>query len=82
MIAEAVEFDPWIVLIEDAGVGTGLIEDLRREGLNTTGITPDKSKEARATIETAKFQSSRVLFPRSALWLDQLLTELLVETLF
>ena len=77
MIAEAVEFDPWIVLIEDAGVGTGLIEDLRREGLNTTGITPDKSKEARATIETAKFQSSRVLFPRSAPWLDQLLTELL-----
>ena len=77
MIAEAFEFDPWIVLIEDAGVGTGLIEDLRREGLNTTGITPDKSKEARATIETAKFQSSRVLFPRSAPWLDQLLTELL-----
>lgn len=77
MVAAAVEFDPWIVLIEDAGVGTGLIEDLRREGLNTIGITPDKSKEARATIETAKFQSSRVLFPRSAPWLDQLLSEIL-----
>lgn len=77
VVAKAVEFDPWIVLIEDAGVGTGLIEELRREGHNTIGITPSQSKEARATIETAKFQSSRVLLPRSAPWLDPLLSELL-----
>ncbi len=77
MIEKAQEFRPWIVLIEDAGAGTGLVDELKQQGLSTVGIIPTKSKEVRAYIQTAKFQSSRVLFPRSAPWLSELETELL-----
>jgi predicted phage terminase large subunit-like protein len=50
--------------------------DLRRESLNARGIRPEKTKEARASIEAVKFESSRVYFPRSAPWLDELEAEL------
>lgn len=77
MIEKAIEYDPSVILIEDAGVGTGLIEDLRHEGLNAVEIQPTQSKEIRAHIQTPKFQSSRVLFPRSAPWLSELEAEVL-----
>jgi predicted phage terminase large subunit-like protein len=64
MISKAEEYDPRIVLIEDAGVGTGLLEDLRREGVDAAIATKDKV--TRAHIQTPKFESRRVLFPNSA----------------
>lgn len=38
MVVKVVEFDLWIVLIEDVGVGMGLIEEFRCEGYNIIGI--------------------------------------------
>jgi predicted phage terminase large subunit-like protein len=70
-------FTPWIILIEDTGVGTGLIDDLRQENLSTVDVKAIQSKETRALIQTSKFQSSRVLFPKSAPWLSELEAELL-----
>lgn len=66
MLASAERRKPWFILIEDTGVGTGLIEDLRVEGWDVIGVSPTQSKEARAHIQTPKFESGRVLFPVSA----------------
>ena len=77
MLAAAEEFNPWVVLVEDTGVGTGLIADLRTEGLDVVEVTATQSKEARAAIQTPKFESKRVLFPKSAPWLYALEAELL-----
>lgn len=77
MIESARRYDPWTILIEDTGVGTGLLEDLRQEGLDAVAVKPTQSKETRAHIQTPKFQSSRVLFPRSAHWLPELEAEVL-----
>jgi predicted phage terminase large subunit-like protein len=65
-------YDPHSILIEDTGIGTGLLEDLRCEGFNAVDVQPTKSKEARAHIQTHKFEASRVLFPREAPWLSEL----------
>jgi predicted phage terminase large subunit-like protein len=77
MIEKAHEYDPSVILIEDAGVGTSLIDVLRHEGLNAVEVQPTQSKEIRAHIQTPKFQSNRVLFPRSAPWLSELEAEIL-----
>lgn len=77
IIETARRYEPWVILIEDTGVGTGLLEDLKLEGFDTVEIKPIQSKEARAHIQTAKFQSGRVLFPKSVPWLSALETEIL-----
>jgi predicted phage terminase large subunit-like protein len=77
MINKAQEYDPRVVLIEDAGVGTGLLEDLRREGIDAVAVSATKDKVTRAHIQTPKFESRRVLFPNFAPWLSALEAELL-----
>jgi len=77
MIEMAHAYNPWVILIEDAGVGTGLIEDLRHESLNTIEIRATQPKETRAYIQSPKFQAGRVLFPKSAPWLPALEAEFL-----
>lgn len=77
MIELAREHKPRMIVIEDAGSGTGLIEELCREGLDAIGERPKESKLVRAQNQTPKFQSRRVLFPRHAPWLSELETELL-----
>lgn len=76
-IEAARAYRPRAVLVEDVGVGTGLIEELRRAGVSAVPIIPERSKEARASIQTAKFESGRVLFPRRAPWLAKFEAELL-----
>lgn len=70
------EYNPRMVLIEDTGVGTGLIEELKQAGVNTSAVTPTGPKEARAAVQSAKFEGGRVLFPHQAPWLSELETEL------
>ncbi|MBL4575414.1 MAG: phage terminase large subunit, partial [Opitutaceae bacterium] len=70
------EYNPRMVLIEDTGVGTGLIEEPKEAGINTVAITPVSSKEARASVQSAKLEGGRVLFPHQAPWLSELETEL------
>ena len=69
MLEQARQHNQWIILIEDTGVGTGLIADLRTEELDAIDISATQSKETRAHIQTPKFASGRVLFPKSAPWL-------------
>ena len=77
MIQLATIYNPWVILIEDTGVGTGLIDELRIEGLNSVDIKATQPKEIRAQIQTAKFQSKRVLFPAEAPFLSDFIAELL-----
>lgn len=77
MLAKAERYNPWFVLIEDTGVGTGLIADLKAEGLDVIEISATQSKEARANIQTPKFESGRVWLPETAPWLSELEAELL-----
>ena len=77
MLLEAEKHRPWFILIEDTGVGTGLIANLLSEGWDAIGIQVTQAKEARAYIQTPRFQSGRVLFPKSAPWFSELEAELL-----
>lgn len=77
MIEMAELYSPWVILIEDAGIGAGLITELGREGLNAIGVKATEPKNVRAHFETPKFESGRVHFPRSAPWLSALEAELL-----
>ncbi|WP_170971265.1 phage terminase large subunit [Mesorhizobium sp. GR13] len=68
---------PRLVLVEDAGVGPALIADLRQAGVSARAMKCSKSKEARADVQTAKFEGGRVLLPNKAPWLAELEAELL-----
>jgi len=64
------------ILIEDAGVGTPLVAELKHAGLPAIGIVPDRDKVTRMSIQSGKFESGQVLFPNQAPWLADLEAEL------
>lgn len=68
---------PQILVIEEAGVGVGLVQDLKRERLNPIGISPREAKDDRVRFQSPKFESGRVLLPSRAPWTADLVAELL-----
>jgi len=64
------------VLIEDAGVGTALVQDLKNASFSVVPIKPEYDKKIRMSIQSAKFESGRVFFPKQAAWLADLELEL------
>jgi predicted phage terminase large subunit-like protein len=58
------------VVIEDKGVGTALIQELRKEGLAVADYQPEGDKLFRAAAQTAFIEAGRVLLPREAHWLE------------
>jgi len=75
-IAIAGSHKPDTILIEDIGVGTALLAELKQAGLSAIGVKPEHDKATRMSIQSAKFESGRVRFPRQAPWLDELEAEL------
>jgi predicted phage terminase large subunit-like protein len=65
-----------MILIEDAGVGTALVAELKNAGLPAIGVKPEHNKVTRMSIQSGKFESGQVLFPNEAPWLADLETEL------
>jgi predicted phage terminase large subunit-like protein len=69
------------ILIEDAGPGMSLLQDLRHElppGMNRPiGIKPEGSKAQRMASQSFKIQDGRVYLPKQADWLEDYLRELL-----
>lgn len=66
------------VLIEDAHIGTGLIQDLsQKTNYNIIGVKPEMDKQTRAQIHTGTFQAGRVFLPNDAPWLADYVTEML-----
>lgn len=69
--------NPNRILIEDTGVGTALIEELKKAGLPAIAVNPDRDKQTRMSIASAKFQAGQVYLPVQAPWLAELEEELL-----
>jgi len=66
-----------ILLIEDAGSGTSLIEDLRERNIRAIPIKPEADKVVRMSAQSAKIEAGEVFLPRHAKWLEDLRTEIL-----
>jgi predicted phage terminase large subunit-like protein len=64
------------ILIEDTGVGTALVTELQRSGLQAVGVNVKGDKKTRMSVQSSKFESGEVLFPKSASWLEVLEAEL------
>jgi predicted phage terminase large subunit-like protein len=69
-------YTPDKILIEDMGVGTALLAELKQAGLSAIGVKPEQDKVTRMSIQSAKFESGRVRFPSHAPWLPTLEAEL------
>ncbi len=69
------------VLIEKAGLGLNLVQDLKADSPagfpNPIGVTPQGDKLTRMEAECARIEAGHVVLPREAPWLAQLLAELL-----
>jgi predicted phage terminase large subunit-like protein len=69
------------ILIENAGPGMSLLQDLRRDPppglLHPIGQRPEGSKADRMLAQSAKIEAGHVFLPKEADWLDCLLLELL-----
>ncbi|MBU3888572.1 phage terminase large subunit [Methylosinus sp. KRF6] len=67
---------PDAILIEDMGVGSALIADLRVENFAAIAIRPEADKVTRLAVKAPLFESGRVIFPERASWLPDLEAEL------
>ncbi len=63
------------ILIEETGVGSGLIPQLKEEGVYAIPISPKLSKQERAFIQTPKIEAGQIYLPKNAVWLDSLKSE-------
>jgi len=81
VIALATEHNATTVLIENAGPGMNLLQDLRAtmpQGMTRPiGVKPEGSKVDRMAAQSAKIEAGHVHLPNSAPWLGEFLTELL-----
>ena len=64
------------ILIEDAGIGTALIQELKTAHLSVIPVKPEYDKKIRMSIQSGKFESGQVFFPKEAPWLADLEAEL------
>jgi predicted phage terminase large subunit-like protein len=67
---------PSQILIEDAGFGTALIQELKRTNFSVIAVKPEYDKKIRMAIQAAKFGNGQVFFPKDASWLRDLEDEL------
>jgi predicted phage terminase large subunit-like protein len=75
-IEHARKHNPTQILIENTGVGSALVADLKAAGFPAVGITPHGDKVARMSVHSTKFENGQVLLPRDAPWLCDLEAEL------
>jgi predicted phage terminase large subunit-like protein len=64
------------VLVEDAGAGTSLVQELRGEVDGILAVIADHNKITRMSVVSAKFESGLVFLPERAPWLADLEAEL------
>ena len=73
---------PATILIEDAGPGMNLLQDLRRSSMpdgiiRPIGVKPEGGKLERMAAQSAKIEAGQVHLPKDAPWLGEFLSELL-----
>jgi predicted phage terminase large subunit-like protein len=78
ILSHATAHSATAVLIEDAGTGAPLTQDLRREGkLRPIPIRPERDKLVRLEAQSAVIEAGHVLLPEKAPWLDDFRSEIL-----
>jgi predicted phage terminase large subunit-like protein len=73
------QFGTSVVLIEDTGSGTGVIQMLndKRGRVRAIGVVPKGDKETRMAVHSSTLEACQVFLPRTATWKDDYLAELL-----
>jgi predicted phage terminase large subunit-like protein len=64
------------ILIEDAGVGTALIQDLKTAPFSVIPVKPEYDKQTRMSIQSGKIERGQLLLPHEAPWLADFKAEL------
>lgn len=64
------------VLVEETGTAIGLLAELRYRVPGIIGIKPERDKETRMSVASAKIEARQVHFPERASWLAELEAEL------
>jgi predicted phage terminase large subunit-like protein len=64
------------VLVEDAGTGTALVQELRGVISGIIAVKPVGDKPSRMAVASAKFEAGQVFLPERANWLPDLDAEL------
>ena len=78
VVQEAARHRANVVLIEDKGSGTHLIQDLGRQGpVRPIAILPEGDKITRMSAQSAKIEAGQVLLPAQAPWLHDFQSEVL-----
>jgi predicted phage terminase large subunit-like protein len=71
------KWQPKLIVVEQAGVGIALGNDLLRDGLmDVQALNPQRDKMQRLSLQSAKIEAGQVRLPKSEPWLDQFLTEM------
>jgi predicted phage terminase large subunit-like protein len=72
----AAKFKAQRVLIEDAGAGISLAQELKRQVSGIIAVKPERDKVSRMAVASAQFEAGQVLVPRRAPWLADFEAEL------
>jgi predicted phage terminase large subunit-like protein len=65
-----------VVLVEDTGAGTSLVQELRGKVAGIVAVKPDRDKVSRMAAVSAKFEAGQVFLPERAPWLADFEAEL------
>jgi len=76
VVSLAKQFGARRVLVEDAGSGTALVQDLRGLVAGIIGVTPERDKISRMAVASSKFEAGQVFLPERGPWLADLESEL------
>jgi len=72
----AAEYKAHTVLVEDAGAGIPLVQELRSSVSGIVAVKPHRDKESRMAAISAKFEAGQVFLPERAPWLREFEDEL------
>jgi predicted phage terminase large subunit-like protein len=72
----AARFRAQRVLVEDAGAGTSLVQELKGKISGIIAVGADRDKVSRMAVVSAKFEAGQVFLPGRASWLADFETEL------
>ena len=75
--SQAEKHNPTRVLVEAAGLGSALFQDLLRSGVAAIDIKSQRDKVTRMRAQAAKFEQQQVYLPRKAQWLGDFVDEVL-----
>jgi predicted phage terminase large subunit-like protein len=74
--ARAKQYQADVVLVEDAGAGTSLVQELGTCVAGIIAVKPERDKISRMSVASAKFEAGQVLLPDRAPWLRDFEDEL------